>query len=139
LILFSAEVLITIYLQSTIHELFNVNVSESSAARRMAEVLDTTQQPEAMLKVYDTNTAPTITEEEPEEETVTKDKTAVCNLENVLAAAEDESDVMAARTARAEVAADLEEFDENINIEEKPETQTLSKAEQDIQMMVEKV
>jgi E1A-binding protein p400 len=112
--------------------LFNVNVSESSAARRMAEVLDTTQPPDAILKVY-------TAEEDANEELQAKDKAAVSNLENVLAAAEDETDVVAARTARAEVAADLEEFDENINIEEKPEALTLSKAEQDIQMMVEKV
>lgn len=109
-----------------------MNVSESSAAMRMAEVLDTTQQPDAMLRVY-------TAEDEVNKELEAKDKAAVSNLENVLAAAEDETDVVAARTARAEVAADLEEFDENINIEEKPETLALSKAEQDIQLMVEKV
>ncbi|CAB3367449.1 Hypothetical predicted protein [Cloeon dipterum] len=116
---------------STIHELFNVNVSESSAARRMADVLEhTQQQPESMLKVYSSD------ENTQEDEMVTKDKTAVNNLESVLAAAEDESDVIAARTARAEVAAELEEFDENVNIEEKPETETLSKAEQEFQNLV---
>ncbi|XP_059482189.1 helicase domino isoform X2 [Neocloeon triangulifer] len=128
---------------STIHELFNVNVSESSAARRMAEVLENTQQPEALLKVYSADEErqqeELVTEEEEEDAVVSKDRVAVCNLENVLAAAEDETDVIAARTARAEVAADLEEFDENLVVEENREAETLSKAEQDIQYMVEKL
>ncbi len=39
-------------------------------------------------------------------------------LESALAAVEDENDVLAARTVRAEAAAELAEFDENIPLDD---------------------
>lgn len=86
---------------------------------------------------------------------VPEDRAAITNLESVLAAAEDEPDVQAARTARAEAAAELAEFDENIALEDSEQTpqtsaaasqqaggsnnEELSKAEQEVQSIVEKV
>lgn len=67
-----------------------------------------------------------------------EDKTALGVLENALAAAEDETDVAAARTATAEAAAELAEFDESIPLEgEGPEE--LSKAEQEVNALVQQV
>lgn len=61
-------------------------------------------------------------------------------FESALLAAEDEQDVEAAQTAKAEVAADLAEFDENIPIEDeaviKPEK---SKAEQEVDNLMKQV
>ena len=62
-------------------------------------------------------------------------------LESALAAAEDESDVQAARTAKAEAAAELAEFDENIPIDDDAvhvETE-ISKAEMEVNLLVEQV
>ncbi|KAF4529302.1 hypothetical protein B566_EDAN011396, partial [Ephemera danica] len=100
---------------STIQELFNVDVSENDATRRMAD-------------------------------------SALNNLECVLAAAEDETDVQAARTARAEADAELAEFDENIALDDDASPQAsssaqasqqpgevLSKAEQELQGIIEKL
>lgn len=61
-------------------------------------------------------------------------------LESALAAAEEDLDVQAAKTAKAEAVADLAEFDENIPLEEadKDETQ-VSKAEQEVQNLISQV
>ena len=59
-------------------------------------------------------------------------------FENALAAAEDESDVQATKTAKAEAAAELAEFDENIPIEE-GEPEELSKAEQEVATLMKQV
>lgn len=70
----------------------------------------------------------------------TEEKAAMGALENALAAAEEDLDVQAARTAKAEAVADLAEFDENIPLEDadKDETQ-VSKAEQEVQNLVAQV
>lgn len=64
-------------------------------------------------------------------------------LESALAAAEDETDVQAARTAKAEAAAELAEFDENIPFEDANETANVeaevSKAEMEVNSLVEQV
>lgn len=62
-------------------------------------------------------------------------------MESALAAAEDETDVLAARTAKAEAAAELAEFDENIPIDDDSthvETE-VSKAEMEVNLLVEQV
>lgn len=70
----------------------------------------------------------------------TEEKAAMGALENALAAAEEDLDVQAAKTAKAEAVADLAEFDENIPLEDadKDETQ-VSKAEQEVQNLVAQV
>lgn len=61
-------------------------------------------------------------------------------FETALAAAEDETDVQAAKTAKAEMAAELAEFDENIPIEEgEGGGEELSKAEQEVAHLMKQV
>lgn len=71
------------------------------------------------------------------------DKVAVGVLEHALASCEDDQDVIAARTAKAEAVADLAEFDENIPLDdqekEKEKEPELSKAEQEIDNVIKKV
>lgn len=73
-----------------------------------------------------------------------EDKAALGALESALAAAEDETDVQAARTAKAEAAADLAEFDETIPLED-AETggaageQEMSKAELEVHNLIQQV
>lgn len=70
-----------------------------------------------------------------------EDKAAMGVLENALAACEDDQDVQAARTAKAEAVADLAEFDENIPLEdqEKEKEPEISKAEQEVENLVKQV
>lgn len=75
------------------------------------------------------------------ESSAVDDKAAVGALENALAACEDDQDVQAAKTAKAEAVADLAEFDENIPLDEqeKEKEPEISKAEQEINNVIEKV
>lgn len=68
------------------------------------------------------------------------DKVAMGALESALAAAEEDLDVQAAKTAKAEAVADLAEFDENIPLDdaEKDDMQ-VSKAELEVQNLVSQV
>lgn len=70
----------------------------------------------------------------------TKEKAAMGALESALAAAEEDLDVQAAKTAKAEAVADLAEFDENIPLDDadKDDIQ-VSKAEQEVQHLVSQV
>lgn len=69
------------------------------------------------------------------------ERVAMGALENALAACEDDQDVQAARTAKAEAVADLAEFDENIPLEEqeKEKEPEISKAEQEVENLVKQV
>lgn len=69
------------------------------------------------------------------------DKAVLGALETALAAAEDETDVQAARTAKAEAAADLAEFDETIPLEdgEAGGDQEMSKAELEVHNLIQQV
>lgn len=76
------------------------------------------------------------------------DKVAMGALESALAAAEDETDVIALKSAKAEAVADLEEFDENVPLGEdgaegtsaqQSDQPELSKAEQEVQNLVQQV
>lgn len=69
------------------------------------------------------------------------DRAAVGALENALAACEDDQDVQAARTAKAEAVADLAEFDENIPLDEqdKEKEPEMSKAEQEVENLIKQV
>lgn len=72
---------------------------------------------------------------------LSEDKVAIGALENALAACEDDQDVIAARTAKAEAVADLAEFDENIPLEEqeKEREPEISKAEQEVENLIKQV
>ncbi|XP_074029357.1 domino helicase isoform X2 [Leptinotarsa decemlineata] len=114
---------------STIQDLFNVDQNEESAANRMSEVIEIKRDREKALSG--------------ETSTSGDDKVAMGALENALAACEDDQDVQAAKTAKAEAVADLAEFDENIPLEEqekeKEKEPEISKAEQEINSVIEKL
>nr|CAD7440361.1 unnamed protein product [Timema bartmani] len=108
----------TAYFKSTtIQDLFNIDVNEQNASRRMAEVLDGESERENR------------------------------RLNNE-AQLEDDTDVQAARTAKAEAAAELAEFDESIPLEDgtsgegaerslaEPE---ISRAEQEVRQLVDQL
>lgn len=121
---FVTKNVLVVYLQSTIQDLFNIDNSENDASTRMAEILEQNKEREKSLQK----------DAQPDE------KVAMGVLENALAAAEEDLDVQAAKTAKAEAVAELAEFDENIPIEdaEKEDTQ-ISKAEQEVQNLVSQV
>lgn len=60
-------------------------------------------------------------------------------MESALAEAEDETDVAAAKVAKAEAAAELAEFDENIPLDNDCVGQEISKAELELNAFIEKV
>lgn len=73
------------------------------------------------------------------------EKNTLTAYENALAAAEDETDVAAARVAKEEAVAELAEFDENIPLENDgnetlaSQNEELSKAEQEVNALIEQV
>jgi len=70
----------------------------------------------------------------------TEEKAAMGAFENALAAAEEDLDVQAAKTAKAEAVADLAEFDENIPLEDADkDDMPVSKAEQEVQNLISQV
>lgn len=71
--------------------------------------------------------------------TQTEEKSAIGALESALAAVEEDQDVQAAKTAKAEAVADLAEFDENIPVDDADNEELVSKAEQDLQNIVSQV
>ncbi|PNF36884.1 hypothetical protein B7P43_G08882 [Cryptotermes secundus] len=117
---------------STIQDLFNIDIAENDASRRMAEVLDRDNEKEQRRQKDDAQQLPLSPNE---------DKVALGALETALAAAEDESDVQAARTAKAEAAADLAEFDETIPLEdgETGGEQEMSKAELEVHNLIQQL
>lgn len=126
-----------LFLQSTIQDLFNIDQTENDASTRMAEVLEQNRDRERAWN-KDAGSGPfqtgTVSTQHAE------DKAAMGALENALAAAEEDLDVQAAKTAKAEAVADLAEFDENIPLEDadKDDVQ-VSKAEQEVQNLVAQV
>lgn len=69
-----------------------------------------------------------------------EDKVAMGALESALAAAEEDLDVQAAKTAKAEAVADLAEFDENIPLDDADrDDMQVSKAELEVQNLVSQV
>ncbi|XP_018403303.1 PREDICTED: helicase domino [Cyphomyrmex costatus] len=118
---------------STIQDLFNIDQSENDASARMAEVLEQNRDREKACS-KDLAAGPFQSGFSGQH---TEEKAAMGALENALAAAEEDLDVLAAKTAKAEAVADLAEFDENIPLEEadKDEMQ-ISKAEQEVQNLI---
>ena len=131
-------------LQSTIHDLFEVDQEEADAAKRMAAVLD-------RPKGEDSSETEPSTAERPSPSDVgstyaagSNNKAALGALESALAAAEDETDVAAARTVRAEVAAEMAEFDESAPVAAEDADGNLvdaevNKAEMELQQIEEQV
>jgi E1A-binding protein p400 len=113
---------------STIQDLFNVDQSDDASAR-LADVVDRDKERRDKLShsMATTSTA------------VENDKLAVGAFESALAQAEDDQDVQAATTAKAEMAEDLAEFDENIPINEERESEQQTKQEREIQNLVDQV
>lgn len=69
-----------------------------------------------------------------------EEKAALGVLESALAAAEDEPDVAAAKTAKAEAVADLAEFDESIPLDQDGEPiEEVSRAEQEVNALIQQV
>ncbi|XP_051168186.1 helicase domino isoform X2 [Leptopilina boulardi] len=115
---------------STIQDIFNVDQTEGDASTRMAEVLDQSRERERILQRESSSSLS-------QPNSIGEEKAAMGALESALAAAEEDLDVQAAKTAKAEAVADLAEFDENIPLDEpdKDETQ-ISKAEIEVQNLV---
>lgn len=112
---------------TTIQDLFNVDQNDDASAR-LAEVVD--RDKDRREKLTQSLVVATTSNE--------NDKSIVGAFESALAQAEDDQDVQAATTAKAEMAEDLAEFDENIPItEEKDNEQT--KQEKEIQGIVDQV
>uniref|UniRef100_A0A2M4CNK1 Putative chromatin remodeling complex wstf-iswi small subunit n=1 Tax=Anopheles darlingi TaxID=43151 RepID=A0A2M4CNK1_ANODA len=147
----------TAYFKSstTVQDLFTVDNAEDDASTRLAEVLDRDRERKERLNVNLTvpaaSSSATATVEAPV--VVDGSKSAINVFESALAAAEDDQDVQAAKFAKAEASADLDEFDENIPIDEdkmvsagggdgsgdaskEPE---LSKAEKEVQNLIKQL
>lgn len=128
----NSELIAFVSPQSTIQDLFNVDQTENDASTRMADVLEQNRDRE---KALHRELAATSTTPQPNEE-----KVAIGALESALAAAEEDLDVQAAKTAKAEAVADLAEFDENIPLDEtERDDPQFSKAEQEVQNLVSQV
>uniref|UniRef100_A0A4Y0BL68 Helicase domino n=1 Tax=Anopheles funestus TaxID=62324 RepID=A0A4Y0BL68_ANOFN len=106
----------TAYFKSstTIQDLFTVDNAEQDASARLAEVLDRDRERKDRLNAN--LAAPAVPL--PSAGEVDSNKSAINVFESALAAAEDDQDVQAAKFAKAEASADLDEFDENIPIDE---------------------
>lgn len=118
---------------TTIQDLFNVDQSEDASAR-LADVVDRDKDRREKLST----TLATTSKEQPVPLLAENDKTAVGAFESALAAAEDDQDVEAATTAKAEAAEDLAEFDENIPITEDRESEQ-TKQEKEVQNLINQV
>ncbi|XP_039292114.1 helicase domino isoform X2 [Nilaparvata lugens] len=120
---------------STIQELFNVDVSENDANTRMAEVLKRDADRKRNVGEESSTSAGSAVAAVEDQS-----KTALGRLESAMALAEDESDVVAAKTVQAEAAAQLAEFDESIPLDgesQQPPTEELSKAEQEVNALID--
>lgn len=115
---------------STIQDLFNVDQSDDASAR-LADVVDRDKDRREKLSQSFTTTSAAAT-------TYENDKSVVGAFESALAQAEDDQDVQAATTAKAEMAEDLAEFDENIPITEERDSEQ-TKQEKEIQNLVDTV
>ncbi|XP_061388669.1 helicase domino [Musca vetustissima] len=101
---------------STIKDLFNVDTQQ----QQQGEAAGAAAGVPAIASSQSSETAPSSSASSTvvESNEIDLEKQSLKAFESALAAAEDEQDVQAAKTARAEAAADLAEFDENIPLEE---------------------
>ncbi|EDO63814.1 AGAP006165-PB [Anopheles gambiae str. PEST] len=140
----------TAYFKSstTIQDLFTVDSAEQDASARLAEVLDRDRERKERLNA---NLATGPGQPQPAtggEPVVDSSKSAINVFESALAAAEDDQDVQAAKFAKAEASADLDEFDETIPIDEEKvaaagdaegKEPELSKAEKEVQNLIKQL
>ncbi|XP_025163305.1 helicase domino isoform X1 [Harpegnathos saltator] len=118
---------------STIQDLFNIDQTENDPSARMAEVLEQSRDRE---RAWSKDTTP-FQGASSSSSQYTEEKVAIGALESALAAAEEDLDVQAAKTAKAEAVADLAEFDENIPLDDADRDDAqVSKAEQEVQHLV---
>lgn len=121
---------------STIKDLFNVETQQ-----QMGDTNNTTTAAISQQDSFDKPTTSTSSVLESPE--IDLEKQSLKAFETALAAAEDEQDVQATKTAKAEAAADLAEFDENIPLDETvTATDTnveLSRADLEMQNLVKQV
>lgn len=126
----------TAYFKSTtIQDLFTVDATEENATARLSSVLERDKERKDLL-VQNLAQPPVVDTD--------GNKTVVVGMfESALAAVEDDQDVEAAKMAKDEEAADLNEFDENIPIiEENTATNKdpeISKAEREVQSIISQV
>lgn len=113
---------------STIQDLFNVDQNDD-ASTRLADVVDRDKDRREKL---------TQSLAVASSSTFENEKSMVGAFESALAQAEDDQDVQAATTAKAEMAEDLAEFDENIPFTEERDTEQ-TKQEKEIQNLVDQV
>lgn len=113
---------------STIQDIFDVDNMEDDANARLSEVVE---QSKDRKRAIESTSSSQVTSDE---------KGAINVFESALAEAEDEQDVEAATTAKAEAAEELAEFDETIPIEEvESKAPELSKAEQEVENIIKQV
>lgn len=124
----------TAYFKSTtIQDLFNVDSTTEDASARLSEIVDRDRdRKERLMQSMASTSTATATPPPPSQ-------LDVGVFESALAAAEDDQDVQAATTAKAEADEDLAEFDENIPITEENKEPELSKAEKDVQNLMKQV
>jgi E1A-binding protein p400 len=108
---------------TAIQDLFNVDQSADATAR-LADVVDRDKERRERLTQSLENKE--------------LDKTTLGAFEQALAQAEDDQDVQAAKTATAEIAQDLDEFDENIPITEEKESE-ITKQEKEFLEIINQV
>ncbi|CAG7833591.1 unnamed protein product [Allacma fusca] len=97
----------------SIYELFDVQTNENDAMKRLTEK---SEESEKTLEIHDVEIDETDKKVGVVPDTVDKNQMQI--FESALAAAEDETDVQATRTVKAEAAAELAEFDESIPLED---------------------
>lgn len=123
----------TAYFKSTtIQDLFEVDSTTEDASARLSEIVE--RDKDRKERLAQSMVASTSSAVVPPSAPVD-----VGAFESALAAAEDDQDVQAATTAKAEAAEELAEFDENIPITEENKEPELSKAEKDVQNLMKQV
>ncbi|XP_054090786.1 helicase domino isoform X1 [Zeugodacus cucurbitae] len=129
----------TYFKSSTIKDLFNLEQAEQDGSNGSASDATTAKDNKPSTS---TSTAAAIVSELGSE--IETEKQSLRAFESALAAAEDEQDVQATKTAKAEAAADLAEFDETIPIDEATmaegaATTEMSKADLEMQNLVKQL
>lgn len=124
----------TYFKSTTIQDLFTVETG-ADASTRLAEVVDRDKDRRERLQMSIAGGSNQLNVSN-----IDENKLAIGAFETALAAVEDDQDVQAAKIAKAEAAADLDEFDENIPIDEdNTNAPELSKAEKEVQNLIKQV
>ncbi|XP_050324374.1 helicase domino isoform X1 [Bactrocera neohumeralis] len=132
----------TYFKSSTIKDLFNLEQADQDGSNSSASDAASANGARADKAASSTSTAAAIVSELGSE--IETEKQSLRAFESALAAAEDEQDVQATKTAKAEAAADLAEFDETIPIDEATmgegaATTEMSRADLEMQNLVKQL